>query len=535
MCGIFLYVSYHSNRIYSKLIEDKFEKIKHRGPDTSSFRCLKGDDYDIYIGFHRLKINDLSNLGDQPFVNDNDKQFFICNGEIYNCLDLIEEYKESVNIKSSSDCEIIYELFNKNVKSKYDICNDIDGVFAFIYVDLIKQTITIARDPIGVRSLYIGYDFEEWNNFGICSEAKSLINITDKIEYFKPGTISTFDLKQRCIVETIKYSNLTNFNTIYGSKMFDYNFCKKNIFDVLNNAVNKRMHSDRNIACLLSGGLDSSIICALVAKNMKDKNMDVKKLHTFCIGMKGATDLEHAKNVAEHIGTTHHEVIIDKNDLLRSIDDTIIQIESYDITTVRASTPMYFLSKYIKSLSDLDIAVLFSGEGSDELSGSYLYFHNAPDHKNFIDETKRLVNSLYKYDVLRADKSTSGAGLELRVPFLDKYFVSSYINIDPSFKMKNGIEKFILRDTFKEFLPHSVVWRTKEAFSDGVSKIEESWHTIIQNYCSNQNLSEESYYKKIFDYHYPNQRHLIPCYWMPKWTIAKCPSARELDIYNTKK
>jgi asparagine synthase (glutamine-hydrolysing) len=293
--------------------------------------------------------------------------------------------------------------------------------------------------------------------------------------------------------------------------------------------------SDRNIGCLLSGGLDSSIVCALIIKYMKEHNQNTKNLHTFCIGLENATDLKYAKIVSEYLGTTHHEIIVSENDLLSEINNTIYQIESYDITTVRASIPMFLLSKYIKSLKTLDIAVLFSGEGSDEISGSYLYFHNAPDDKSFFNESKRLLLSLYKYDILRADKCVSGGSLELRVPFLDKIFVKKYMSVHPKYKLYNGIEKYILRRSFEDLLPKEIIWRTKEAFSDGISKLDNSWYQILNKFLLKKNTNEQDYYKYIYDSFFPNHLYLIPYYWMPKWNNnVSCPSARELDIYKEK-
>jgi asparagine synthase (glutamine-hydrolysing) len=319
--------------------------------------------------------------------------------------------------------------------------------------------------------------------------------------------------------------------------------------------VQKRMLVDSKemIGCLLSGGLDSSIISALVAENFLNK----KDLHTFSIGLKDSVDLKYAKVVAEYLGTTHHEIIVSEKEMLESIPEVIKQIESFDITTIRASTPMYLLSKYIKN--NTNIKVVFSGEGSDEASGSYIYFHNAPNPLEFQNECLRLLQDLHYFDLLRADKTTSGNGLELRVPFMDINFLKFYMSIDPKLKMpKNfGIEKYILRKSFENILPKNIIYRTKEAFSDGISSQTNSWFNIIQKYI-NEKISDlefsstiesmkslnlpiipetkeslyyyltyKSFYKDFINYNF-----IIPYYWLPKWSgDIKEPSARVLETY----
>jgi len=304
-------------------------------------------------------------------------------------------------------------------------------------------------------------------------------------------------------------------------------------------AVEKRVrNTERPIGCFLSGGLDSSLIAALVCKYSK------QPVHTFSIGMAGSIDVEYARKVARHLHTVHHEVIVTEKEMIEAIPEVIKQIETYDTTTVRASTPMFLLSRYVATQTD--IKVIFSGEGSDELSGSYAYFKNAPSPNEFLNEMNRLTQDLQYFDVLRCDKSTAGNGLEVRVPFLDKDFVSYYLNISPEFKWfyYYGCEKFLLRKAFTDLLPHDVLWRTKEAFSDGVSSKTKSWYQIIQDHVSTltlpntvylinpPQLDETRWYRMLFETYYPECAHILPYYWLPKWCgNVVDPSARTLLIY----
>jgi len=322
-----------------------------------------------------------------------------------------------------------------------------------------------------------------------------------------------------------------------------------NIYTSLRNAVAKRLMSDKPIGCLLSGGFDSSIVAALLSEHFTGDN----KLKTFSIGLEGSPDLKYARMVADFIHSDHHEVVVSEEEMLGAIEEDIIQIESYDTTTVRASTPMYLLSKYIKQ--NTDVTVIYSGEGSDEASGSYLYFHNAPDALTFKAETVRLMQDLSYFDVLRCDKSIAGAGLEVRVPFLDKDFLEMYMNVAPEKKMPKtyGMEKYLLRKAFEKYnlLPKEVLWRIKEGMSDGVSSQTRGWYQIIQEHTESLYTDEEfttrsaSYqfnppmfkealwFRDLFSKHYKGRDHTIPYYWLPKWSGNLVePSARALgDVY----
>ena len=541
MCGIFSFISDQpiSDNLHSKLVQQAL-KSKHRGPDNTKYR-LETDK--IFLAFHRLSINDISENGDQPLIHPNNYNIIlICNGEIYNHLKLKEQFQFKTN--SNSDCEIILHLYTKfGFKKAIEM---LDGVFACVLIDLNdnKNIIYAARDPIGVRSMYIGNQ-NDYKSYGFASELKNFQSIFDNIEQFKPGHIwDNISNEYQCYYDK---------QIIYNNPSFNYSIdeIKQNIRNLFSKAIEKRTMSDRNIGCLLSGGLDSSLVAALLTKFYTKK----KKLKTFSIGLKGSPDLKYAKIVANHIGSNHHEIIVSEKQLLDAIKDVIYQIESYDTTTIRASIPMFLLSKYIKD--NTDIAVIYSGEGSDEASGSYLYFHNAPDNISFKNETNRLMSDLCFFDVLRCDKSTAAAGLEVRVPFLDKEFLKYYMNIDPCYKIPSfgNIEKFLLRKAFSEvesLLPDEIIWRTKEAMSDGISSQERGWYQIIQEYTDkiysfyefnilknkysiNPPMFKEAlYYRETFNEFYPTRDYIIPYYWLPKWSgNINEPSARILtNIYN---
>lgn len=538
MCGIFFYLSYNDDehRIDQETCNNNFNKTEHRGPDKSVMKYSSdSEEYQYYMGFHRLSINDLTENGNQPFHSRG--IYCMCNGEIYNFRQLAEKYKVSLN--SGSDCEIILRLYIRSNHRDEDFMSyvqELHGVFAFTIFDTWKEEIIVGRDPIGVRSLYIGTDEAKWQHMCISSEMKSIHSPT--VEQFPPGCIMTYDISSRQMLSLQKYTPILTPQLQFAQTSITQQMY--NISHSLESAVKLRMISDRPIACLLSGGLDSSLISALVAKQLTDP----RQLHTFSVGMEGSTDLHYADIVAKHIGSTHHNILVTQEELLQELDNTIYQIESYDVTTIRASVPMFCLCKKIKQMKDLDIAVLFSGEGSDELCGSYMYFHKAPSQTDFNSECYRLLHELRYFDVLRCDKCISGAGLEARVPFLDKDFVTEYLRSDPETRMPtNGIEKFLLRNAFDkcypDLLPKSVLWRTKEAFSDGVSSVEKSWYSILQDSLESQNPelspleNERKFYKDKYNSFYSHNNHTpIPHYWLPKWCgNIQEPSARILDDY----
>ncbi len=543
MCGIFALLNINISK--SKIIRKHFMKGQGRGPENS---VLKYENNNTY-GFHRLAINGYQNpLSEQPICLKD--CMLICNGEIYNYKHLHE--KLGIKCETFSDCEIIIHLYRKfGIDYTLQL---LDGVFAFILKDLTTMETFVARDTYGVRPLYIsGNNWEEElpfkivqeNIFGFASEMKQLVGCYEElnkgkkynIKQFKPGHY--LKIKNNMVSDYIHYSTSNTFinNTLTESDS------RKLIRKSLYQAVEKRVcNTDRDIACLLSGGLDSSLITALVVYISINKfKKHPSNIHTWSIGMKGSEDLKYAKMVADHLKTTHHQIELDECEFLEAIEDVIYAIESYDTTTVRASVGNWLISKYIKENSDAK--VIFNGDGSDEVTGGYIYFNNAPNEYAFDQECRRLLNDIHLFDVLRSDRSISSHGLEPRTPFLDRNFVQTYLSIPANIrsqKQNNRCEKFLLRETFEDMniLPLQVLWRTKEAFSDGVSKSTKSWFEVIQDYASeklnisNKKNAENIYYKQIYFKHFGNNE-TIPYKWMPKFVEASDASARTLKCYNT--
>lgn len=538
MCGIFafLYNSYISTTLYDVLY-DSFMKLEARGPDDHSFKIYDN----MAFGFHRLRINDLTAAGDQPMIID--ENLLICNGEIYNHKQLENTY--DLKVKSGSDCESILHLYNKigDIKT---VVNLLDGEFAGIIYDKKQQLVHVFRDPYGVRPLFFGLD--AIGNLGFASELKGLNELCVDVQQILPGC--TMTIKEKEIIDYSPYFSKPS--TMMSIQ--DKNWYADNIRTLFIEAVNKRLMSDRDVCCLLSGGLDSSLVCSVASKLIAPK-----KLHTFSIGMKGSTDLEYAKIVAEHIDSIHHSVELCKEDFLEAIEETIKIIESYDITSVRASVGNYLITKYIKS--NTDYIVVLNGDFSDEIFASYLYFKECKDPIAFKTEAERLLSEITYFDSLRSDRSVSANGLEARCPFSDRDLVNFVMSIPIEFRMNHDkIEKDILRLAFTDvddcFLPKSILLRVKEAFSDGISSgDEDSWHKVIKRhidklvtddefllmkdeYKYNTPYTKESYYyRKIFDKYYPDMETVIPHFWLPKqWDETKPqemdPSARALKVYN---
>ena len=560
MCGIFSIIN---NTITKEdVFKNAFNNGKRRGPEYSVINYGDVNNKTVF-GFHRLAINGFKDkLSDQPFYLKNCS--LICNGEIYNYKEL---YKicDFENI-SRSDCEIIIHLYKKyGIEHTLQL---IDGVFAFVLFDYEKNEIFFARDTYGVRPMFYYYDGEQQYIFA--SEMKQIISLikpNTTIQQFNPGTYTKFifgadDFYKPEIVN--KYFSTTN--VFYNKNIINETMALKTIRTSLENAVEKRVkNTDRDIACLLSGGLDSSLIASLVKKYHK-KYYPMKKLHTWSIGIKGSEDLKYAKIVANHIDSQHHSIEVEKEDLLNIIDQVIYNIESYDTTTVRASVPNYLISKYIKNYENIcDAKVIFNGDGSDEVSGGYLYFHYINDPYEFDKECRRLLDNIHYFDVLRSDRTISSNGLEARTPFLDRGFVQNYLSIPPEYRChtsNNLCEKFLIRKAFDDdiTLPKSVLWRTKEAFSDGVSGQTNSWYKVIQSYIKEtifvgdnypkdeselinmmikelkleHNLPttlEQLYYRILYQKNFENQHKVIPYFWMPTYGNTKDASARTLDIY----
>lgn len=484
------------------------QKIRHRGPDWSG----------IYVGskailaHERLSIVDPQS-GGQPLYSADKKQVLAVNGEIYNHRDLRNEYAGKYDFQTGSDCEVILALYkHKGI----DFLEDLSGIFAFALYDEEKDEFLIARDPIGVIPLYIGKDAD--GKIYCASELKALEGFCDEYEPFLPGHCYW---SKEGVMKRWYQREWTEYETVKNNdaKVSD-------VHDALEDAVQRQLMSDVPYGVLLSGGLDSSVISA-VAKKYASKRIETDgasdawwpQLHSFAIGLKGAPDLSKAREVADYIGTVHHEINYTVQEGLDAIRDVIYFIETYDVTTVRASTPMYLLARVIKSMG---IKMVLSGEGADEIFGGYLYFHKAPDAKAFHDETVRKLSKLHMYDCLRANKSLAAWGVEGRVPFLDKEFLDVAMRLNPQAKMAPGnvIEKKIVREAFADMLPESVTWRQKEQFSDGVgynwidtlkevttnAVTDEQMLHAHERFPINTPLSkEEYYYRSIFEEHFPSE------------------------------
>ena len=417
MCGIFGIINQHKYDI--ETLKTYFDYGKKRGPEYSEFRMI---DNFVSFGFHRLAINGLDDISNQPIVNDG--IFLICNGEIYNHEELSKKF--NMKMKTHSDCEVILHLYNLMGER---LLNHLDGVFSFMLYDSKQNTILIGRDPFGVRPLYISYFFN--GTFGFSSDLRPLmfdndVNGIKSIGQFTPGTFMVMkNLQNRFIIE--KQERYFSYNSMEHLN-FPYNYGKEfymtQIYAAFISGIKKRVENcERPIACLLSGGLDSSIVCALVDRYYKQKTGN--HVETYSIGLKGSVDLKHSKLVAEHIGTTHTEIIMTNEDFLDSIPYVIEDVETYDTTTVRASVGNWNIGKYISEHSEAK--VVFNGDGADELMGGYLYFHICPNNEEFDNECRRLFSDISHFDVLRSDKSISSHGLEPRTPFLDKEFVKTYL------------------------------------------------------------------------------------------------------------
>lgn len=560
MCGIFSLLNTSTNNEYEyNVAKTQFNKCRGRGPEYSTLNYYNK----FMLGFHRLAINGLNNESNQPIILGNVS--LICNGEIYNYKNLYKYM--NINPTTDSDCEVIIHLY-----LRYGIEQTLlmlDGVFAFVLCDyrMTNNKIYVARDPFGVRPLYQLYGTNEYNNlYGFASELKCLemyynFNIYFKLTQFEPGTYSAFELtdtelgvwnpvitNKSYFLPIFSYTHFLTFDDINHLNNLKNEYYK-NIARYLKLAVVKRcVTSDRPIACLLSGGLDSSLISALVSDYFNEHG---KQIETYSIGLENSEDIKYARIVADYIGSKHTEIIVSEFDMFNIIPELIRVLESYDTTTVRASIGNYLIGKYIASNSNAK--VIFNGDGSDELFGGYLYMNKCPDDIEFDKETRRLLKDIHLFDVLRSDKCISSNGLEPRTPFLDKNFVNYVLSIPPYFRNHNNFkepEKYLLRNSFnmdkyidsrgRQILPDQILWRKKEAFSDGVSSQGRSLFTILQEMIADKyNIEkpsielEKTYYKELFNNEFRNCEHILPYFWMPKYTNATDPSARTLDVYNS--
>lgn len=521
MCGI--------QAVFSRTIPPDLKKIikaskslAPRGPDY----CKLDINHKSIFNFYRLCVNDTSDAGNQPFVSDNGKITLMVNGEIYNHKEL--ENKFDIFCKSKSDCEVILRLYEK-LRSFSTIINMLDGVYAIVLVD--GDDCWFARDRIGVRPLYQGLTTIS-KNWAVASTAKALLPFCKSVKQVQPGIC--YYVRKGSYTPPTQMCDLWQNDMIV--KQGDKETAIKELYLKVKQAVKKRLMSDRPIGCLLSGGLDSSIITALLCELIGPQNV-----RTYSIGMEGSLDLKYAQIVSKYLGTQHTEIKFTPEEGIKAIPEVIKCLESYDVTTIRASVGMYLISKYISENTE-DI-VIFSGEGSDELFCGYLYFHDAPSHIEAKQESIRLIKDLHKYDVLRADRTVSHHGLELRVPFLDIDVL--HYSLTSEYKTpEKGYEKYILRKAFEDYLPDEIIWRRKNGFSDGCGTVSKPWYKYIQDFVegkisdvyfkkSKAITKEALYYQLWFNKLFP-EYNLKMEQWMPKWqpSSLKDPSGMLMKCFD---
>ena len=516
MCGIFI-KTLTTNKDVSQCAES-LSKLQGRGPESTRYIVDNGN---IFIGFCRLPIIDL-NGGDQPFVSGHN--ILVANAEIFN-----HDYVyPNRHCTSKSDCECILRAYESGQPIS-EIASTINGDFAFVLVT--KDHIIACRDRVGIRPLFYGF---KDGDLAISSEIKAFPpGFT--IEHVKPSMIMTFNRENVAEYKTERYYGMHTdyYDYIPLRQKFIIECPCVNLKKLLTDSVKLRLESDRPVGCLLSGGLDSSIVALILSQQLGAKNV-----RTYSIGMEGSVDLGFARKVADFLGTDHHEIVFTAEEGIKAIPEVIYALESYDITTVRASIPMFLLGRWIsKNTKD---KVIFSGELSDELLCGYLYFHHAPSNLAAEDESRRLVKNVYKYDALRADRCISSHGLELRVPFADVNVINycMFILRGNDKRPNNTIEKKILRDAFAGELPDEVLYRRKDGFSDGVSSIQKPWYTYIQEsvehiIITNEISKEAEYYKQIYNSYYNNVNYSpISEHWMPTWGIVDKtnPSGRVIVV-----
>jgi len=529
MCGIVCAFDIkQKSEVLRPQVLEMAKKIRHRGPDWSGIYS----DEKVIIAHERLAIVDPAS-GKQPLFSEDGKLVLAANGEIYNHRELRSKFPDYL-FQTESDCEVILALYQEK---GHDFVDDMNGIFGFAIYDVEKDEYFIARDHVGIIPLYMGWDKD--GTFYVASELKALEGVCTKIELFPPGHyMSSSDGK------LVKW---------YKRDWNEYEAVKENetsitvVRQALEDAVHRQLMSDVPYGVLLSGGLDSSVTSA-IAKKYSERRIETDdkekawwpQLHSFSVGLDGSPDLVAAKKVADYIGTIHHEIKFTIQEGLDAIKDVIYNIETYDITTIRSSTPMYLMARVIKSMG---IKMVLSGEGADEIFGGYLYFHKAPNAREFHKETVRKLDKLHMYDCLRANKSLMAWGIEGRVPFLDKEFIDVAMRINPKDKMINGerMEKWVIRKAFEDMLPESVAWRQKEQFSDGVGY---SWidtlKDIVEQEVTDKQLAnakfrfpiqtptnkEEFYYRSIFEQHFPSDTAALS---VPQEASVACSTSTALE------
>lgn len=537
-------------------------KIAHRGPDAFRFENVNGFT-NCCFGFHRLAIVDQL-YGMQPLRIKKFPFLWLCyNGEIYNHLTLKEQF--DFEHQTNVDGEVLLHLYSRFGIEK--MAAMLDGVFAFVLLDTSNRKVFIGRDTYGVRPLFKLLTDDGF--LAVCSEAKGLTELSHtmstpaSIDPFLPGHFEAFNLKPNGKVEPIQMAQFhcctkEPAHAVYDTverlpTSFDEETVKSNIRALFENAVRKRLMSNRRIGCLLSGGLDSSLVAATLVKLAKEDKLQYP-IQTFSIGSDDSPDILAARKVAAHIGSEHHEVNFSVEEGIQAVEEVIYHLETYDITTIRASVGMYMVSRYIRQKTDS--VVIFSGEGSDELAQGYIYFHKAPSPRAASEDSVRLLKELYLFDVLRADRTTAAHGLELRVPFLDHRLTAYYLSLPEEMRIpRSGVEKHLLRETFKglNLVPEEILWRRKEGFSDGISSIKKSWYISLQEHLESMvndeqmrkahvtfphnppHIKEAYYYRQVFEKTFPGRGQWLSHYWMPRWITATDPSARTLSIYKPDK
>lgn len=533
MCSIFGILDLKTDpQELRKTALEMSKRMRHRGPDWSGIYA----DNNAIIAHERLAIVDMNN-GAQPLLNADKNNVLAVNGEIYNHRAIRKQYQDSYQFQTESDCEVILALYQEKGEAFLD---ELNGIFAFVLYDATDNSYLIGRDHMGIIPLYIGWDQD--GNFYVASEMKALTPVCNRVETFPPGhylsskdgQIKRYYQRDWQSFEAVEH-NQSSVDELRGA---------------LDAAVKRQLMSDVPYGVLLSGGLDSSVISALAQRHAERRIEDDDqsqawwpRLHSFAVGLKGSPDLAAAQVVAKHIGTVHHEVHFTVQEGLDAVRDVIYHLETYDVTTIRASTPMYLMARKIKAMG---IKMVLSGEGSDELFGGYLYFHKAPNAREFHEETLRKLDKLYLFDCLRANKAMAAWGVEARVPFLDKEFMDVAMRLNPQDKMcGNGkIEKHIVREAFADMLPESVAWRQKEQFSDGVGySWIDSLKEVTASEVSDQQLQSAQYrfpvntpdtkeayfYRQVFEEHFGNLDSVVHTVPHGKSVACSTPAALAWD------
>ena len=515
MCGIC--VTWSKDNIDQARFKTALAALRARGPDDEQAASFTlNSNVEIMYGFTRLHIQGAATT-EQPFVTGD--RVVMCNGEIFNANELVRS-RNLILPAGASDCAVIPALLDQGL-TLAEVARCLDGDFAIVVIST-EGYIEVARDPYGVRPLFWGRDGDTWS---LASELKGL-TVSAEVTAVEPGTVVRFELG----------TPQTQVTTWHQVPWLKAPFSESALRSALVSAVQKRLATVRSVGACLSGGLDSSLVAAIAARVLSSQG---KRLDTYSIGMEGSPDLAHARVVADFIGSRHHERILTAEECQAAVPEVVRAIESYDITTVRASVGNYLLGQFITQVTPA-VKVVLNGDGADEALGGYLYMRAAPDDVAWECETDRLLREIHRYDVLRSERSMAAWGLESRSPFLDRQFVSVARSI-PTDLLRSGavIEKNVIRRAFTGFLPDSVLWRRKEAFSDGISRADNSWFDTAaagadpKGYTVNPPLTAEAaWYRLLFQLSYPTAAHLIPAMWMPRFVAAKDPSARTLSLYN---